>query len=333
MAVATASATSGTRSDANGFPVLDLAGYLAGEAGERERLVGELHRALTTVGFFFIVGHGIPQSLIDSVFAEAARFHALPLDAKNRLKFNKHNIGYVALGGGRSRSSAIAKVAKPNLNAAYFMKRERTPDDPDVINDVPMRGLNQWPDDLPGYRETLIEYFDAMEAMAFRLLPLYAGALNLPAHWFDPHFRDAQITLRLSHYPAIDHEDEQYGLAPHTDAGFMTLLANNEVPGLSVRPEGRDWMEVPSLPGAFLVNSGDTLRRWSNDRLLSTAHRVRNEAGCDRYAIPFFYDPRTDVTIECLPTCTDADDPPRHAPIVYGDYLGAFMARNYEDRS
>ncbi|MEQ9640754.1 MAG: 2-oxoglutarate and iron-dependent oxygenase domain-containing protein [Alphaproteobacteria bacterium] len=330
----TASTMSGrAQQDAAGFPVLDLAGYLSGAAGERERLASELHRALTTVGFFFIVGHGISQAQIDAVFAQAARFHALPTAAKDRLKFNKHNIGYVALGAGRSRSSAIAKVAKPNLNAAFFMKRERAPDDPDVVNDVPMRGLNQWPDGLPGFRETLIGYFDAMEALARRLLPLYAGALGLPAPWFDPHFADAQITLRLSHYPSTDYVDEQYGLAPHTDAGFMTLLANNDVPGLSVRPDGRDWMAVPDLPGAFLVNSGDILRRWSNDRLLSTAHRVRNEAGRARYAIPFFYDPRTDVTIECLPTCCGTEDPPRHAPIVYGDYLGAFMARNYEDRA
>lgn len=327
----TASATTQAPATAAGFPVLRLGDYLAGRPGAGARLAAELRQALTSIGFFFIVEHGIPQALVDRVFAEAARFHALPPGAKEKLRFNRHNIGYVALGGGRSRSSAIATVAKPNLNAAFFMKRERSPDDPDVVNDVPMRGLNQWPDDLPGYRETLIGYFDAMEALAFRLLPLYAGALGLPRDWFAPHFREAQITLRLSHYPPVAHEDEQYGLAPHTDAGFMTLLANNDVPGLSVRPDGRDWMEVPDLPGAFLVNSGDTLRRWSNDRLLSTQHRVRNLAGRDRYAIPFFYDPRTDVTIECLPTCVGTGA--KHPPIAYGDYLAAFMRRNYHEEA
>lgn len=329
--MATASMTSRRPETAAGFPVLRLGDYLAGRPGAEQRLSTELRQALTSIGFFFIAEHGIPQSLIDRVFAEARRFHALPLAAKEKLKFNKHNIGYVALGGGRSRSSAIAEVAKPNMNAAFFMKRERGPDDPDVINDVPLRGLNQWPDDLPGYRETLIEYFDAMEALAFSLLPLYAGALGLPRDWFDPHFEQAQITLRLSHYPPVACEEEQYGLSPHTDAGFMTLLADNDVPGLSVRPAGRDWMDVPSLPGAFLVNSGDTLRRWSNDTLLSTQHRVTNASGGDRYAIPFFYDPRTDVTIECLPTCVG--DGARHPTIVYGDYLAAFMRRNYHEEA
>ena len=330
-ASATSHATTTGPDTAAGFPILRLDDYFAGRPGAEERLAAELRAALTGIGFFFIAGHGIPQPLIDRVFAEAKRFHALPLAEKRKLAFNKHNIGYVALGGGRSRSSAIASVAKPNLNEAFFMKRERSPDDPDVVNDVPLRGLNQWPDDLPGYRETLIEYFDAMEAMAFRLLPLYARALGLPRDWFAPHFDQAQITLRLSHYPPVPYEAEQYGLSPHTDAGFMTLLANNEVPGLSVRPAGRNWMEVPSLPGAFLVNSGDTLRRWSNDTLLSTQHRVSNASGGDRYAIPFFYDPRTDVTIECLPTCIG--DGPKHPPIAYGDYLAAFMRRNYHEEA
>ena len=168
-----------------------------------------------------------------------------------------------------------------------------------------------------------------MEALCHRLLPLYAGALDLAPDFFAEPFRQAQITLRLSHYPLVPHDDEQFGLAAHTDSGFMTLLPDNEVEGLSIRPAGGEWIDVPRVPGSFLVNSGDTLKRWSNDRFLSTEHRVRVSAARDRYAIPFFFDPRTDHVIECLPTCQGPGNPPRYPPITYERYLAWFMGRNY----
>ncbi len=109
----------------------------------------------------------------------------------------------------------------------------------------------------------------------------------------------------------------------------MTLLPANPVAGLQIRPAGGDWFEPAQEPESFVVNSGDMLRRWTNDRFLSTPHRVRNTSGRDRYAIPFFYDPRVDTVIECLPTCREPGRPPRHEPIVYRDYLKAFMGRSY----
>ena len=311
------------------IPVLDLGPFLAGAPGSLATTAATLRDALEHVGFFFIVNHGISWALVHEVFAEARRFHALPLDDKLALKMSKHNTGYVAVGGGVSNASRIATARKPNLNAAFFMKRDRTPDDHDVVNDVPLRGLKQWPASLPGFRDTLRAYFAAMEAFCTRLLPLYARALELPDHFFAEPFRQAQITLRLSHYPRVPAEADQFGLSPHTDAGFMTLLPDNDVPGLEIRPAGWDWVPAPSLPGSFLVNSGDILRRWTNDRFLSTEHRVLPSTARDRYAIPFFFDPRTDVVIDCLPTCCGAETPAKYPPIPYGDYLVWFMQRNY----
>jgi isopenicillin N synthase-like dioxygenase len=311
------------------IPVLDLGAYLEGAPGALDATAASLREALERVGFFFIVNHGVPWPLVNGIFAEARRFHALPLDEKLALKMSKHNTGYVAVGGGVSNASRIAAARKPNLNAAFFMKRDRSPDDPDVVNDVPLRGLNQWPAALPGFREKLREYFATMEAFCARLLPLYARALDLPDGFFAEPFREAQITLRLSHYPRVPAEQDQFGLSPHTDAGFMTLLPDNDVPGLEIRPAGRDWVPAPSLPGSFLVNSGDIPRRWTNDRFLSTEHRVLPSSARDRYAIPFFFDPRTDVVIDCLPTCQGPGDPPKYAPTPYGDYLVWFMRRNY----
>jgi len=314
-------------------PILDLTAYFAGDRAALPGLGAALRDALERVGFFCVTGHGIADDLIARVYAEAARFHALPLDDKLALPMSPSNTGYVPLGGGISRASEVETATRPNQNAAFFMKRERTPDDPDVVAGTAHRGLNQWPADLPGYRETLLEYFAAMEAMAGRLLPIYAVALALPEDFFDGYFDPAQITLRLSHYPPGLVADEQYGLAPHTDSGFMTLLPPNPVPGLWIRPDGGDWLEVPHVEGAFIVNSGNTLRRWSNDRFLSTPHRVVNAGDGDRYAIPLFFDPNTRRELACLPSCCSPDDPPKYEPFTYGDYLTWFMNRNYREAS
>ena len=171
-------------------------------------------------------------------------------------------------------------------------------------------GLNQWPDNLPGFRETVLEYMSTLETLCRRLVSLYALALGLPAEFFDKYFAEPHMILRMSRYPVIDGEDEKVAsLVPHTNSGFMTLLPPNPVSGLSILlPTGR-WIDAPGITGAYVVNGGDILHRWTNERFPSTPHRVRNVSGQLRYAIPFFCDPRHDTIIECLPSCRSAEQP------------------------
>lgn len=109
----------------------------------------------------------------------------------------------------------------------------------------------------------------------------------------------------------------------------MTLLPNNDVEGLEIRPAGHDWTPAPGIPGSFIVNSGDILKRWTNDRLLSTEHRVRNPETRDRYAVPYFFDPETHWPIECLPSCRSETNPPRYESTTYERYLAWFTNGNY----
>ena len=312
------------------IPILDLAAYLGGEMGADRRLAEELRQACETVGFYFIVNHGVPPQLIERAFADAARFHAQPLAAKMRLLINDHMIGYLPVGYSTFRSSTINRNTRHDLNEALFIRRERAPDDPDVVSGKRWRGLNQWPAELPGFRETMVEYFRTMEALGQKLLPLYALALDLPRDYFLPLFDGAHINLRLSHYPAhAAAEDNQFGIAPHADAGFLTILPQSAVPGLEIRTTAGRWLAAPSLPGSYLVNTGDTLNRWSNGRFLSTPHRASNHSGRERYAMPFFYDPNTDTMIECLPTCQGPDNPPKYEPQTYGEFYAWFIRKNY----
>jgi isopenicillin N synthase-like dioxygenase len=300
------------------IPILDLGPYLGGEPGADRRLAAELRRACEEIGFYFITNHGVPQRLIDAAFAETARFHAQALADKMALLINDHMIGYLPVGYSTFRSSTVNRNTKHDLNEALFVRRDRTQDDPDVVSGKRWRGLNQWPAALPGFRETMVEYFRTMEALGQKLLPLYALALDLPRDYFLPLFDGAHINLRLSHYPAnAAAEDNQFGIAPHADAGFLTMLPQSEVPGLEIRTNSGKWLAAPSLPGSYLVNTGDTLNRWTNGRFLSTPHRASNNSARERYAMPFFYDPNTDTMIECLPTCCGPDNPPQFEPITY----------------
>ncbi|MFN4091075.1 MAG: isopenicillin N synthase family dioxygenase, partial [Alphaproteobacteria bacterium] len=273
------------------IPIIDIGPYREGEPGAAERAAAELRHALTRVGFYFVRGHGVPQDLIDATFGAAADFHAQPLEAKLALKLNHHNIGYLPMRGNTLRTSTVQKDTKPNLNEAFFVKRDLPPDHPDVVAGKRFRGANRWPEGLAGFRETVVAYCSAMERLALSLLPLYARALDLAPDWFAEPFREPQYTLRMTHYPRQEaFAGDEFGLAPHTDTSFMTLLAQNEVPGLSIRtPEG-EWLDAPAVPGTFVVNGGEMLRRWTNERFLATPHRVINRSGRERYAIPFFFD-------------------------------------------
>ena len=319
---------------ADEIPILDLAPYFAGETGALPALGAQLRRAFTEVGFYFIRGHGVPQAMVDTGFEAAARFHAQPLEAKLAMPFNRDNIGYLPMRGNTSRMNAVEGIKKPNANEAVFFKRELPPDHPDVLAGKRFRGVNRWPMDLPGFREAALAYAGAMEALGRRLVPIYAVALGMPADWFADKFREPMFTLRMTHYPQQEPTApaDEWGLAPHADTSFMTILAQNKVPGLSLRlPDGR-WIDAPAPEGAFLVNGGMMLRRWTNHVFLATPHRVTNRSGQERYAIPFFMDCSYDAVMAPIPTCVTPDNPPRYPPFTYPAFMGEYSGANYGQR-
>jgi isopenicillin N synthase-like dioxygenase len=314
------------------IPVLDVGPFLAGRPGALQRLAGEVRYALENIGFFYIRAHGIPQSLIDRVFAETVRFHALPLERKLQIRVNTLGVGYMPNKGLQVKSFEGMKANKPDIGEGFVATRERAPHErgPEWEKTV-YRCANQWPADLPGFRDTVVEYYTALEALSIRLLAVYATALDLEPDYFDAAFEHGNATgvLRLSHYPPIEIEENQYSIAPHVDGDFITFLAQSQIPGLHIRTRTGKWIQAPVLSGTLLVNSGEMLRIWSNDRFIATPHRVLNCGGQERYAIPFFYFPHPDTLMECLPTCQGPDRPPRHKPITVGAYSEWFARENF----
>ncbi|MCR0983751.1 isopenicillin N synthase family dioxygenase [Roseomonas populi] len=303
------------------IPVLDLGPAFAGIPGALEETAAKLRHINETVGFLYIANHGVPADLIEATFAQTARFHAQPLERKLALKVDANMQGYLPMRGSTTRSSTIAQGNKPNENEAFFVKRE-TPG--------AETSPNRWPEDLPEFRATALAYFGALEALAKRMLPIYARALDLPADYFDALCNQPFSSLRLTHYPSASYSANEYGIAPHTDSSFITLLAQNKVPGLQIRTQEGEWIDAPVIEDTFVVNTGDVLHRWTNGRFLSTAHRAFNTTPTPRYAIPYFFHPNPDTLIKALPTCVDANNPPRFPEQTVAEYMAWFRGQNYD---
>jgi len=224
-------------------------------------------------------------------------------------------------------TSTVARVTRPNDSESFMLMHEVPPSDP--RHGRPLDGPNVWPE-LPGFREPVEAYEQAMHGFCLRLLPALAAALGLPRDWFASHFRQPTTFLRLLHYPpqAVDAPDDAFGSAPHTDYGFITILAQDERGGLEVRRRDGTWLAAPPIPGTWVVNVADMLSRWTNGRWQSTPHRVKNLSGGDRYSCPYFFDMSMDSIVEVLPTCQPAKFP----AVRYGDYLIERLDKNYAYR-
>jgi isopenicillin N synthase-like dioxygenase len=317
-------------SDREIIPIIDLGPYLASELGAIDHTAGELRFALTEIGFYYIVNHGVPSAKIREVFEQVARFHAQPLAKKLEIKIDKHNVGYLPMKGDTLRTSTVDTVMKPNLNEALFVARDLPSDHPDVLADRRFRSANRWPPALPGFRNVIVDYCDTMERLVQKIVRLYARALDLPAEYFDQPFREPQYKLRMTHYPhQAGAPDDEFGIAPHTDTSFLTLLAPNDVPGLSIRTQSGKWIAAPAIPDAFVVNGGQLLQRWTNDYFLATPHRAVNRSGHERYALAFFCDSNIDWPVAAVPTRVDSERPPKYPTTYYTDYMTWYQKRTY----
>jgi isopenicillin N synthase-like dioxygenase len=293
------------------IPIIDIAAQPAAVA----HAIG---RACRDIGFFAITGHGVAGQRIDDAFAAAAQFFAQPMEAKQRLAIglHGHNRGYVGLG-----TESLDEKAQADLKEAFNV----------IWTDEATRPPNVWPA-LPGWRERVEAYFDAVYAVGRRLHDAFAVDLGLPADFFASRIDRPQATLRLLHYPAAfaaDAPPGRAGAGVHTDYGNVTLLATDGVGGLQVRSRDGGWIDVPPLPGAFVCNIGDCLMRWSNDVYVSTPHRVLPPRR-ERYSIAFFLDPNPDALVSALPSCVPPGEAPKHAPVTAAEYLRQRFAETYK---
>jgi isopenicillin N synthase-like dioxygenase len=312
------------------IPVIRIGALRGSDAAARKAVAREIGTACREVGFFYIADHGVPDEKIVATHAAARTFFALPIEQRLEIEATReHYRGYMPIG-----ARTYGADARTDLVHAFKMQLELAADDPDVLAGKPLHQLNKWPRGLPGWRETLLDYWGAMEGLTDALLRGFALAVDAEEDAFLPFFRKPLAQLSLLHYPPQppDAPEGQFGIRPHSDTSAFTILWTDDVGGLQIRPRGMDWIAAPSLPGTFIINIGDMMARWTNDIFLSTPHRVLNLTGRERFSIPFFANPDYDAVVTCLPECQSPDRPAVYPPQHVGEFIAQRFTANWATR-
>ena len=302
---------------ADDIPLIDLNDYFTNGTEEALNKVAEqLRVACEETGFFSITGHHIIRKDMENTFDQIRKFHAQSIDSKSQILMDRSDwpvggMGYLPL-----KNRKLPARQTGNVNEAFIIKC----DDQLGMDD------NQWPavDDLPEFRPQVELYAQKMEQLGKRMLPIYARALDMPIDFFDEAFINPLFRLRMTHYPSVEADaDNAFGIAPHVDTSFFTILAQDQ-PGLTVFSERRKvWVKAPVVADSFIVNTGELLKQWTNDRFLSTRHFANNNTGNQsRYSIPFFFNANPHYVMSCVPSCCDDNNPAKYPPISYAQSQG-----------
>ena len=317
------------------IPVIDISRLRDKDRRDRSGtadVAAKIGAACRGVGFFYIANHGIDDALLARVRTAAEGFFERP-DAEKRavsIENSRHNRGYVPF-----ESEKLDPTRKGDLKEGFNIGRELAADDPDLLAGKAFCGPNQWPCDPSGaFKPAMRAYFDAMLALCQDMHRAFAHDLGMAETFFENLIDKPLATLRLLHYPPHPGAfvQDQYGAAPHTDYGNVTVLWQDEVGGLEVQTRDGAWIDAPPIAGTFVCNIGDCLMRWSNDVYVSTPHRVVNRSGRRRWSIPFFLDPNGDAPVACLSSCTGPGRPVLYPPTNGADYLRERLDATYAFR-
>jgi isopenicillin N synthase-like dioxygenase len=316
-----------------GVPIIDIAPFRSGSAAERRAVATAVDEACRQIGFLVIAGHGVPASLVAETEAVSRRFSDLPLAEKMRVKRPAPDVtrGYIpvlAESVGRSRG----ETAPGDINESFMIGPIDPPATPYFTG--PQAGkhfaANLWPVAPAALRPVWSEYYRVMTGLAEEVMRLFAVALDLGDADFFADKIDRHISrLRVRNYPAPREPAApgQLRAGAHTDYGSLTILKTEDRPGgLQVSGPDGTWLDVPIVDGTFIVNIGDLMARWTNDRWVSTLHRVVNPpedqmAASRRQSLVFFHNPNYDALIECLPTCRAAGEAAKYLPVTSGEHL------------
>ena len=317
------------------IPIIDISPYLAGDPEGKQSVAKQIDEACREVGFFMVVGHAVPQSLIDSIMDISWKFFEQDKTIKRKWasEFGNFRRGYMPVGGNTLSYTLDSQEAPPDLLEAYTIGKFDLPDDA-YHNSVRKSYFekNIWPELPENFEEVLKRYYQAMEWVANKLMGAFALALDLEEDFFTDKIDKHITAMRLNHYPEpeTDPLPGQLRAGAHTDYGSLTILLPTAAPGgLEVRLKDETWHPVNPIAGlssAFVVNLGDLMERWTNDCWVSTLHRVVPPArdrtlGSRRLSIAFFHQPNYDAVIDCIETCKPSGEKAKYPPITSGEHL------------
>jgi isopenicillin N synthase-like dioxygenase len=347
MSTSTPAKASETAVDAlNEIPIIDFSGFKTGTHAERRAIADKIGEACRQIGFFYITGHDGPVALQEQLMAEAKLFFKQPLAEKMRFAPRRgQTCGYLPSRGaseGRKMGESLIKIGpdgKPEPAPVrkipggtleqFTAMRELPPDDPDQIAGLPLHEPNIWPD-TPGFRETTVSYQKASLNLARDILRALALALGIDEEYFAERHHKPLANFAFNFYPAPDRlEDLGVGVGAHCDVSVITVLLQDDVGGLEVCDRSGRWIKASYVPGAYVVNIGETMMQWTNGEYISTLHRVIPKKLQDRYSFPLFMGPDYDLTIEPLSVCVTAERPSKFKPFHNGKYMSEQFAAHY----
>lgn len=313
------------------IPVIDFGPMRSDDPAARAAVGEAVRKACTEVGFFYATNHGMPQEVIDDTFAAAHRFFDLPKDAKQAISVEKSEAmrGYTPLLGENTDPDNNG-----DLHEGFDLALDLPLDDPDVAAGVFGYAPNQWPEGLDGFRDALMTYHAEARTFGTRIFEAFALALELDENFFADAITKPMAHMRVLHYPdqTAASGDKQIGIGAHSDYECFTILCTDDVPALQVLNSAGTWVQAPPIPGAFIVNVGDLMARWTNNYFQSTVHRAINTSGKRRYSIPFFFGVNSKEVVEVLPSCQSPENPPKYKPITAGDYIRSRFDDTYAHR-
>lgn len=309
--------------DLASLPVIDAGNLVSEDAAVRAGEAAALRAACTGPGFFYVANHGVPPEVLNDLFAQARAFFDLPSAEKQAIGVDSSPVlrGYSPL---LAENADLAGAG--DLHEGF--------DIGGVLYDgSPGEAFNRWPAALPSLEPAMRAYWEEMLRLARTLMSGFAMALDLDRDHFAPVLTDPQAFLRVLHYPPQDGpiDPARIGIGAHSDYESLTILATDESRALQVADGQGGWLWADPRPGAFVVNIGDQMARWTNDLFASTMHRAVNLTGRQRYSIPFFFGPNPDAVIAPLPGCAGPDRPARYEPIGAGEYSRQRAAASYAD--
>lgn len=314
------------------IPVIDIAAFPDGSPAARNAVIQQVADACEHIGFLIIKSHGIDQALLDRAFAVSRDFFDLPVETKMQARPMDEVAprGYAAMAS-KGLAGTLGVDAPKDLRE-QFMLGTPAPLPASCAAYPHAAGCyapNVWPGQPAEYRPTFTALYAAMEALAARLMRIFALGLRLPESYFDDKIDHHFSVLGSNHYPRLEIPPlpGQLRTGAHTDFGSLTILCPTPGPGgLEVQMADGTWLGIQPTPGALIINLGDMMARWTNDRWRSTLHRVVNPTDAEaamsrRQSIAFFCHPNYDAEIACLDGCAAPGQPPRHAPILAGEHM------------
>jgi isopenicillin N synthase-like dioxygenase len=278
------------------IPIVDFSAFET----EKEMIAAQINKACIEHGFFYIAGHGVSQSIQQSLETLSRRFFQLPENEKMEIAMYKAGSawrGYFPLNGELTSG-------KLDLKEGIYFGTELRGDDPKVQQGLPLHGANLFPIEPSGFRKAVLDYITAVTKVGHLVMKGISLSLGLPEHYFaEKYQQDPLILFRIFHYPPQERKDGLYGVGEHTDYGLLTILKQDAVGGLQIK-SGDGWIAAPPVENTFICNIGDMLDRMTGGLYRSTPHRVINVSGKDRYSFPLFFDPGFDTNIERVVTAS-----------------------------